>query len=132
MTNINNISFKFVSDFKLLLIISGHQTATSMYPCPYCFVTLADLKNRQDFDDNKPNDVASSSNAQSLESNNECVRLKTYGDLKKDYEQFCSIGKNNKHIKQCHSTINHPLFNENDDIYIIQKCIIPEYFTRIC
>lgn len=40
LTNINNIPFKFVADFKLLLIVNGQQTATSAYPCPYCFVSL--------------------------------------------------------------------------------------------
>ena len=44
LTNINNIPFKFVADFKLLLIVNGEQTATSAYSCPYCFVSLRDLR----------------------------------------------------------------------------------------
>ena len=35
LIKINYISFKFVSDSKLLLIINEQQTVTSMYPCPY-------------------------------------------------------------------------------------------------
>lgn len=34
LIRINDISFKFVSDFKVLLIINGQQTATSSFPCP--------------------------------------------------------------------------------------------------
>lgn len=34
LTKINNLPFRFISDFKLLLIINGQQTASAMYPCP--------------------------------------------------------------------------------------------------
>ncbi|CAH1104321.1 unnamed protein product [Psylliodes chrysocephalus] len=46
LTQLNNVLFKFVADFKLLLIVNGQQTATSTYPCPYCFVTLDELRYR--------------------------------------------------------------------------------------
>ena len=31
-----------------------------------------------------------------------------------------------KSAKLCHSTINLPLFNDDDDVYVLQKYIIPE------
>lgn len=43
LTNLNKIPFRFVSDFKLLLIVHDIQTSTAMNPCPYCFVTIRDL-----------------------------------------------------------------------------------------
>lgn len=46
LIQINKIPFKFASDFKVILIINGQQTASSTYPCPYCFVTLEDLRNK--------------------------------------------------------------------------------------
>ena len=112
LVNINNISFKFVSDFKLLLIVNGQQTATSMYPCPYCFVSLQDL--RKFVDENNVSEGM------------EVSPLKTFGDLRKDYDKFVSLGKDKKLAKNCHSTINEPLFKENDDLLILDKCIIPE------
>lgn len=31
-----------------------------------------------------------------------------------------------KKSKECHSTVNEPLFNEEDDVCVIEKCVIPE------
>lgn len=114
LIKINNISFKFVSDFKILLIVNGQQTATSTCPCPYCFDTLDNLRNYQN-DKYPVNDSIDVSDG-----------LKTYGDIKKDFELFCSMGKNKKLAKLCHSTINLPLFHEDDSTCILEKCIIPE------
>ena len=44
LIQINGISFNFVSNFKLMLIVNGMQTATSTYPSPYCFVKLRNLR----------------------------------------------------------------------------------------
>lgn len=122
---INNISFKFVSDFKLLLIINGQQTASAMYPCPYCFVSLKDLRKTDDtvpeFDIN-----AHSSNSQQSPDVENLVRLKTYGDLRKDFEKFELTGRNLKYTQECHSTINSPLFEESDSTTVLEKCIVPE------
>lgn len=124
LTNINNIAFKFVSDFKLLLIVNGQQTASAMFPCPYCFISLKELRGDRNSQD-RINDVAHRITDDSLENENP-TRLKTYGDLKTDYQKFCRAGNNKKYSAESHSTINPPLFNENDNIYILQKCIIPE------
>lgn len=109
LIQINDIPFKFVSDFKLLLIINGQQTATATFPCPYCFVTLKQLKTRDE-----------------LERDEQNLTLKTYGDLRKDYGEFISRGGNKKLAKSSHSTVNLPLFNERDDMSVIEKCVMPE------
>lgn len=54
------------------------------------------------------------------------MRLKTYGDLREDFEKFVSLGKQKKYAKECHSTVNLPFFDEDNDVYVIQKCVIPE------
>lgn len=125
LTQVNDISFKFVCDFKLLLIINGQQTATAMYPCPYCFISLHDLKECNEILQVDSSAASSSSCAENVENNN-FLRLKTYGDLRKDYEKFEATGKNNKYAKDCHSTVNPPLFAESDDTPVLKKCVIPE------
>ena len=123
LTKINNIPFKFAADFKLLIIINGQQTASATFSCPYCFVTLGHLRSFQ----NPTNEMIELAKLikDDLDVENP-IRLKTYGDLRRDYEKFCLSGKNKKEGKNFHSTINPPLFNENDDIKVLQKCVIPE------
>lgn len=75
LTNLNSISFKFVADFKLLLIVNGQQTATSSCPCPFCDIKLEDLRSQKEL---------------------KSFELKTYGNLIKNYDDFCSINKNKK------------------------------------
>lgn len=53
-------------------------------------------------------------------------RLKTHGDLCNDYAKYCLAGKNKKYAKECHSTINLPLFAEDNNLKVLEKCIIPE------
>lgn len=115
LTKLNNIPFKFVSDFKVLLLANGQQTASATYPCPYCFVTLKELRHPQDTLNENSEDIY-----------DESAKLKTYGDLKRDYNQFESLHKDKLKAKECHSTVNPPLFEENDDLYVIKKCVIPE------
>ena len=112
LIKINDISFKFVSDFKLLLIINGQQTATSTYPCPYCFVSLQELRKNSD-EKNVPYE-------------SQLPVLKTFGDLEKDYKNFVDLGKKKNLSKNCYSTINKLLFTEDKDLRILEKCIIPE------
>lgn len=126
LTKLNDIPFKFVSDFKLLLIINGQQTASATYPCPYCFVTLQQLKGKENSEFEQLNARAGCSSSTDESFGENSKRLKTYGDLRKDYEKFCSIGKNKKYAKECHSTINMPLFTEDDDRIVLEKCIVPE------
>ena len=44
-TELNKISFILAADFKLLLIVLGLQNAVSTYPCPYCLISLNDIRN---------------------------------------------------------------------------------------
>ncbi|CAH1109213.1 unnamed protein product [Psylliodes chrysocephalus] len=111
LTQLNNVPFKFVAYFKLLLIVNGQQTATSTYPCPYCFVTLDELRYR----DLEERNVMPSADI-----------LKTYGHLKDDHSRFCADGKNKKLARYSNSTVNPPLFREKDDFTMLEKCPPPE------
>lgn len=111
LIKLNEIYCKFVSDFKVVLIINGQQTATSTFPCPYCFITLKDLENYADLQ-NETNEIG---------------ELKTYGDLKRDNYKFKEIySQEKKFAKNCNNSINPPLFEESDDTSVLKKCIIPE------
>lgn len=127
LVKINDISFKFVCDFKLLLIINGQQTATSSHPCPFCFVSLKTLRNCQQLDDMQhASDWNEQDSNSEIDNGDHPLRLKTYGDLKIDYSRFLSAGNTKQFAKEYHSVINPPLFSENDERLVIEKCIIPE------
>ena len=57
---------------------------------------------------------------------NPVLHLRTYGDLKRDHEKFVLLDKNKKMARECHSTINPPLFKENDEVLVAEKCPAPE------
>lgn len=105
------------------MIVNGQQTATSTYPCPYCFVTLSHLRNVFSQSGDK---LLSADDDQENDSRIECTTLKTYGDIKKDFAYFCSMGKEKKNAKFSNSTVNLPLFDEDDNTCVLEKCIIPE------
>ena len=49
--------------------------------------------------------------------------LRTFGYIRTDYKKFKAHGSDKKkHGPLCHSTINEPLFNDSDDVTIIEKC----------
>ena len=50
MTNLNVLKFKFVADFKLLLICWGCQNAVATHPCPYCRIKLEQLRDHSRLD----------------------------------------------------------------------------------
>lgn len=52
--------------------------------------------------------------------------LKTYGDLRQDYQKFIALGGDKKSAKVNNSTVNPPLFDEPDDMPVIEKCVTPE------
>lgn len=122
LISINNLSFKFLADFKLLLTVIGQQTASATYPCPYCFVTLADLRDISQLQ----SETNQSNEEELLTINARGWKLKTFGDLKEDHENYLKLGDKKKSAKDCHSTVNLPLFDEEDDTYVIEKCPIPE------
>ena len=111
------ITFRVNSDFKLLLIINGQQSARATFPCPYCYISLKDLKNREKVCETKLDD---------RDSAKEFSNLKKFYDLENDYKMFCLLGKNKNFSKSSHSITNDPLFKEMPGKYILEKCIIPE------
>lgn len=69
-SGINNISFRFCVDFKMLHVCLGIQNAVSTYPCPYCEITLNDIR-----------DLEKVLNNEDFEGPNE----RTFGSLKEDF-----------------------------------------------
>ncbi|KAJ6648687.1 hypothetical protein Bhyg_03918 [Pseudolycoriella hygida] len=123
LTNLNKIPHKFVSDYKLLLIIIGQQTATSTYPCPFCFVTLETLRSGEC---GKQIPCSEEGSAAGLHISEECLKLKTFGDIKENHHKFSNINFDKRFAKTFHSTVNLPLFEEPDDMPVIEKAVIPE------
>lgn len=117
LTNVNEILFKFVADFKVILLVNGQQTATATNPCPYCFTTLSDLKSQK-------GSIKGTKSSKFLNATKD--GLKTFGDLKRCYRDFCSFKKDKKQAKICNSTVNESLILESDECYVLNKCIIPE------
>lgn len=124
LTQLNDIPYKFACDFKLLLIVNGQQTATASFPCPYCFVPLQCLRTNGEVNSSLPStSTADSEKRENCSYEND---LKTFGDMREDYKKFVSLNKDKKLAKECHSTVNAPLFDEDDDTCVLQKCVIPE------
>ena len=48
LIDLDQISYLFSADFKLTLTVLGLQTASAMYPCPYCLVSLRQLRGQDD------------------------------------------------------------------------------------
>lgn len=46
--------------------------------------------------------------------------------MKKDFHKFCNYGNDKKYSKICNSTVNTPLFEEAEEVYVLEKCILPE------
>ena len=121
----NKIPFKFVSDYKVILIVNGKQTATSAFPSPYCYISLRALRgNKDDQDDNSDQELDQDN--EDLQTKEECRKLLTYGDLRKDYQHFYNNGQIKKNANKSRSTINPPLFDEADNVFVIEKCVPPE------
>ncbi|GLV33226.1 hypothetical protein CBL_08394 [Carabus blaptoides fortunei] len=97
LTKVNEIPFKFNSDLKLILIINGQQTATATYPCPYCFITLSEMHTFGKL-------TGDADKEESMEIDVDDIILKTFKNLKDDYNKFKCFGKDKKYAKECHST----------------------------
>ena len=107
LTCLNNISFLFVADFKLLLICLGCQTATASFPCPYCYVPLREITSSV-HQENQDDDI---------------FEVRTFGNLKIDAGRFNNDhGADKKKAKLCNSTVNKPLFDEHDSVEVFDKC----------
>ena len=51
--------------------------------------------------------------------------MKSSRRLNQDYEVIVSTSKHKKYSKN-HSTVNPPLFRENENVFVIERCVIPE------
>ncbi|KAJ8683890.1 hypothetical protein QAD02_019682 [Eretmocerus hayati] len=97
LTNINNLPYKFLADFKVYHLVNGQQTSRASFPCPYCFISLNDLKDIESVPDKQDNrfhgaakssapyyDLESSAEAQDIENeelNGVLRSWKLYDDL---------------------------------------------------
>ena len=101
LININSIDYHMVSDYKAMLLALGLQTASSTYPCAYCFAILKFL------------DVVKEE--------------RTFEDLVKDFQKFTTQMKGDKKCaKFCHSTVNHCLLKADPFMKVLEKYILPE------
>lgn len=142
LAKINDIPYIFASDYKLSLTMLGKQTAVSSYPCPYCYVTLAQLRGLSNeeptecddyvegkefggdedlCDEDFPSGVETPVNTADEVWNTNYAEL-TFGDLKKDYQAFKDSGSVYKKAKLFHSTVNPSIFEEDDSTRILDKC----------
>ena len=86
LIKINNIPFKFIADYKLILIVNGMQTASSTWPSPYCYVKLKTLRKTVD-ENNEEESVESEGEVDNTESDKLCNGQRTYGDLRRSYDK---------------------------------------------
>lgn len=126
---IEKISYLLSSDFKLTLSALGLQTATSMYPCPYCLVSLRQLRGLEDIPEDE--EILEELNDQELLSTEDVLKTtfeeRTFGHIRKDVARFREMGSSrSKHGKLCNSTVNDSLLQEDDDIRVIDKVPFPE------
>ena len=97
-----------MTKLKLLLISIGKQTATVMFPCPYCEISLTDLRNKD---------------PEALEIPSQEIEALTFGHLIKDLNKFEQVHKGNKsEATFCGSMINPSPLKENDAIRFLDKC----------
>ena len=109
ITELNNISFLFVADFKLLLLCIGCQSASASFPCPYCVIPSKQLTSIVE------------------DESEETFEMRTFGSLENKYVQFVDqFDSNKKKAKFNESTVNPPLISESSDVKVLDKCPIEE------
>ena len=107
LTNLNRISFLFVSDLKLLLITLGCQCSSSSFPCPYCLVPKKHLGSSVDENDW---DIV-------------VYEERTFGSIDKNQQLFTDIYSSDvNNAKFCNSAIRPSLIVEADDVRVLDKC----------
>lgn len=60
---------------------------------PLLFCHIKQFKKCQINNNEKQNDAIANENEENMETGDVCETLKTYGDIRKDYEKYCSMGK---------------------------------------
>lgn len=109
LTELSEIPYLLSADLKLDLIVLGLQTACSSYPCPYCLISLQELR-------------AIDSSEEESDPNPE----RTFGILEKDLESYTKSGSKLAQAKDHHSTVNPPLLVEDNDVRTLDKVPLPE------
>ena len=112
LIKLNDIEFKIVSDYKAMLIALGLQTSRSSWPCPQCLIPL------RHFDDyfNKEGEN----------------QPRTFGMLSGDHKKFTEeLKSNTKLAKQCHSTVNKCLIDEDPEVEVLEKYVLPELHSLL-
>ena len=112
LIKLNDIEFKIVSDYKAMLIALGLQTSRSSWPCPQCLIPL------RHFDDyfNKEEEY----------------QPRTFAMLSEDYNKFTEdLKSNTKLARQCNSTVNKCLLDEDPSVKILEKYILPQLHSLL-
>ena len=108
LTELNKISFIYVSDFKLLLTTLGCQTASASYPCPYCLVPLKDITTSVDVE---------------ADQSEEIYPDRSFGLLNIDQQRFSEIySERRSKAKLCNSTVETSLLKEDPEVLVLDKC----------
>ena len=129
LAGIANISYLLSADLKFSLTALGLQTATSMYPCPYCFISSRQLRG---VDAAVAVQGASDETSHGGKLTSEDIfqttfKEKTFGDLAHDFKSFQDMGASRAHHAQlCLSTVNPSVLQEGDDIRVLDKVPFPE------
>lgn len=86
LIQINRIPFKFIADFKLMLIVNGMQTASSSWPSPYCYVKLKTLRGLIDEEsEDECEEDEEKANERDVVLDKLCKGQRTYGDLRRSH-----------------------------------------------
>ena len=113
LTQLNLVSFLFVADFKLLLIVYGLQTATAKYPCPYCLILSDDMRDKQLLEKRDPAALI--------------PEPRTFGKLEQDHTRFLEDfnGKKSKAMF-ANSTVNQSIIEEDSEIETLSRSPLEE------
>ena len=89
LIQINCIPFKFIADFKMILIVNGLQTASSSYPSPYCLVKLRTLRGKEDLEEGngEHDDIDEEVDENDVVLDKLCNGQRTYGDIRRSHEK---------------------------------------------
>ena len=125
LAGINKISYLLCADIKLSLTALGLQTATSMHPCPYCFVSLRQLRGTEPVEGD---DVGSpDEHTTQCDLFNTTFKERTFGNRSDELTKFREMGGLKlKHARLCNSTVNDSILQEDDDIRVLEKVPFPE------
>ena len=109
ITKLNRISFLFVADGKLLLICLGCQTSSASYPCPYCLIPLRE--------------ITASVDVTGEDLTEDLWEERTFGKLEASHNIYTTIYDSDRKLaKNCFSTVEASLLEEDADVRVLYKC----------